>query len=131
MGKVFLRRESAKDALLYSNYCACSTCAVLSFLTVDIPTKRNEEIQNSKYDIRLNQLIVVQFSQELDTAHSSLVELWVVNLQAETNVFENGIHHSNHSIFLHNKHETCEQQAKQGTCSPAGNKLHVSKTLLL
>ena len=56
--------------------------------TIHIPAEGDEEVEDTENDVGLDQLVVVHLSQELDAAHSPLVELWVVDLKTESNVLQ-------------------------------------------
>ena len=60
----------------------------------------DEQVERSEDDVGLDKLVVVQLSQELDPADPALVHLGPVQLQSQSNVFQNPVYHTERCVLL-------------------------------
>ena len=69
-------------------------------LTIIRNCKCDECIEHVEDDCGLHHSVVIQLSQVLDTADSTLVKLGMVHLQTQANILNNAIHHLDRHLLL-------------------------------
>ena len=72
----------------------------LHTLTLVDNTKVDERVQRSKDDVRLDHTIVVQLAQVLHTAHTPLVEFWMIYFHANSNIFQQSVSYAHSHTLL-------------------------------